>query len=376
MDVSTTIASAADDQAVHCRTCYKELLEAIASVKSAFIVICLRTDTTLLMSESMRSLLTLQPGSIHWRSDMANDSELVAACERAIVSSETDWVAEIEVAKSKRSVHFTKYQNGQLVVTVHAEPSVAENLHEYMQARDNLFSTSRTISVSEMATTLAHELNTPIGTISNILNGVKMRLKNPDAQIGTIDSALDRALDQTRFSQNIISRIRDFTQSRRPKPDVLDTRLQLKEAIELLDWLLKHNHCQVQIIVPDEPLYISGDATMLQQVFINLIRNAVDAMYQQNKERRKLKVSAENIEGKITVSITDTGHGLGSGDKLFVPFATTKSGGMGVGLNICRSFIELHQGRLWLSPNEQEGCTCFVELPEASQDAIQKKGFV
>ena len=371
MDASTTIVSATDDQAVHSPASHAELLDAIASVNSAFTVICLRTNTTLFMSECMRSLLSPPTSSIHWRSAMANEPALVSACEQAIVSSETDWVSQIEVVKSRRSVHFKKYQNKQLVVTVHTESSVAENLHEYMQARDTLFSTSRTISVSEMATTLAHELNTPIGTISNILNGVKMRLKNPDAQMDTIDAALDRALDQARFSQNIISRIRDFTQSRRPKPALLDIHVQLKEAIELLDWLLNHNHCQVQIDVQDEPLYISGDATMLQQVFINLIRNAVDAMHQQSKELRKLKVTAQNIDGKITVSLADTGHGLGSSDKLFVPFATTKSSGMGVGLNICRSFIELHQGRLWLSPNEQEGCTCFVELPEASQGEIK-----
>ena len=124
---------------------------------------------------------------------------------------------------------------------------------------------------------------------------------------------------------------------------------------------------------PEEPLYISGDSTMLQQVLINLIRNAVDAMHSQSIERRNIVISASLQDEKVTISIADTGHGLSdNGDKLFVPFATSKSNGMGVGLNICRSFIELHQGRLWLSPNETEGCTCYVELPVASPEEISK----
>ncbi|MBX2838383.1 MAG: sensor histidine kinase [Gammaproteobacteria bacterium] len=246
------------------------------------------------------------------------------------------------------------------VVRDNAEPG----LFEYMEARDNLFSTSRTISVSEMATTLAHELNTPIATIKNLLRGIQGRITKPDVNLTEIDAALSRALDQTTFTQNVISRIREFTQSRRPKQLRIDLIQQVRESVKLLDWLLLANRCQLALNLPDSEKFIQGDATMLQQVLINIIRNAVDAMQGQSVERRLVTINFEDKGSKYLLSIVDSGHGLAEGeDNLFIPFVTTKTTGMGVGLNICRSFVELHQGRLWLSPNDDEGCTCCIELP-------------
>lgn len=300
---------------------------------------------------------------------------MLVAYNDAITNSKGESITDTVLHDAKYRVSFRKVDKIQITVLVRPENTVADNLHEYMQARDNLFSTSRTISVSEMATTLAHEINTPIGTISNILRGVKIRLKKPDACLETIDEALDSALEQTQFSQNIINRIRDFTQARRPESTILDIRQLLHEAVKLLDWLLSHHSCKVTMQLSDRPIYVSGDATMLQQVVTNLIRNAVDAMHDQRADQRTITISAKRVKDQVTVSIADTGQGLTqSANELFVPFASSKSGGMGVGLNICRSFIELHQGRLWLSPNESEGCTCFVELPLVANEELKKGG--
>jgi len=110
---------------------------------------------------------------------------------------------------------------------------------------------------------------------------------------------------------------------------------------------------------------VNGDATMLQQVFTNLIRNAVEAMRDMQPEDRHLDIHVHLQERNVQVEIADKGHGLTqeTQDNLFVPFVTQKTQGMGVGLNICRSFVELHQGRLWLAPNDMSGCTSFVLLP-------------
>lgn len=351
-----------------------DVLTALASMPLAIAVVCHKEDTVLFVTNGMQAVLpTLQEGK-PWRDSLRQDAKLLSAINKAFSSNIVELTEEIEINAVKHRVAFKKCNSNQMAISIQSTLKVDDNLHEYMLARDNLFSTSRTISVSEMATTLAHELNTPIGTISNILRGVKMRLKKPDASLEAINTALDQALEQTKFSQNIISRIRDFTQSRRPKLNLLDVRQQVHEAVTLLDWLLSHSQCRVELQVPDEPLYISGDATMLQQVLINLIRNAVDAMHQQRTALRVIVINATQTDLKVTLSIADTGHGLAENeDKLFVPFATNKASGMGVGLNICRSFIELHQGRLWLSPNEAEGCTCFVELPAASLEDSQRR---
>lgn len=354
-----------------------DVLAAVMSLDAAFAVVCCQTDTVLLVSKGLQLLMPILKNGVSWRKAIKADAELLAAYEGALTNSKGESITDTAFLNAKYQVSFKKNGENQLLVSIRPENTVAENLHEYMQTRDNLFSTSRTISVSEMATTLAHEINTPIGTISNILCGVKIRLKKPGTSLDVIDTALDRALEQTQFSQNIISRIREFTQSRRPKLVVLDIRKQLQEAVALLDWLLTHNACKVELLLSDEALYISGDATMLQQVLINLIRNAVDAMHNQSVDQRHITISAELLNDKVTVSIADTGHGLSeNADQLFVPFASTKSGGMGVGLNICRSFIELHQGRLWLSPNDVDGCTCFVELPIASPEEQQRSSSI
>lgn len=351
-----------------------DALAAVSSMNLILVVVCKKTDAIVLVSEGMRVMFPTLRKNESWRVGVAQNADLLAAFDNALASKKIETSSNIDINGVKRCVEFKNCDGNLMAISIRSEPLVANNLHEYMLARDNLFSTSRTISVSEMATTLAHELNTPIGTISNILRGVQMRLKKPDTSLEVINTALERALEQTLFSQNIISRIRDFTQSRRPKFNVLDMRQQLSEAIALIDWLVAHNDCQVELQLPDEPLYISGDATMLQQVLINLIRNAVDAMHQQSVDQRNIVICAALNNDKVTVSIADTGHGLEENkDKLFVPFATSKSSGMGVGLNICRSFIELHQGRLWLSPNEKEGCTCFVELPIASPEELQRR---
>lgn len=375
--MDTNVAIADQSLVSHGLPTNTDLLTAIESLDTAFAVVCRQTENVLVASQGLQALLPDCVKDVSWRAVVAQEAELLTEFDKTLALTEAKSVSEMIVAGARHTVTFNKISDSQLTVSVKPEQTVAENLHEYMQARDQLFSTSRTISVSEMATTLAHELNTPIGTITNILRGVKMRLKKPDTSIEVINAALDRALEQTKFSQNIISRIRDFTQSRRPKLVVLDVRQQLREAVALLDWLLNHNGCAVELQLSDDALYVSGDATMLQQVLINLLRNAVDAMEHQSTEQRKIIITAQLLNERVTISIADTGHGLqDNGDKLFVPFATSKSGGMGVGLNICRSFIELHQGRLWLSPNDADGCTCFVELPIAAHEELQRRGSV
>lgn len=239
------------------------------------------------------------------------------------------------------------------------------HLQSYMEEREKLFTTSRTISVAEMATTLAHELNQPIGTISNILKGVKTRIQKNSTESDDILAALERAIDQSGFAARIISRIRDFTQSRQPRKVECDVFALVQESAELLDWVIDKAGVNVVFQRPEEPIWVNGDPTMLQQVVTNLIRNAVDAMREAEPKNRILSLTVKIKEGDAQIEIADMGHGLSDSAErnLFVPFVTQKSQGMGVGLNICRSFVELHQGRLWLAQNESGGCTAFVVLP-------------
>ncbi len=242
-------------------------------------------------------------------------------------------------------------------------------IQRYLQDREQLFLTSRTISVSEMATTLAHELNQPIGTVKNLLHGIKSRMvlniqDNINIEPATI-KAIERAIEQTQFAAKIITRIRDYTQAKTPQKELLNLTSLVKDSVSLLDWEINHQGINCQLNMPADPVMIYGDELMLQQVFVNLLRNAIDAMRNLPTSNKILLITSRQENSQVTISIEDSGCGLSKNaeEKLFQPFVSTKPTGMGVGLNICRSFVELHQGKLWLTANDHVGCTSHVALP-------------
>jgi signal transduction histidine kinase len=104
---------------------------------------------------------------------------------------------------------------------------------------------------------------------------------------------------------------------------------------------------------------------MLQQVIVNLIRNGIDASVNSSSKHTKIKILTTSSDNYIQISIQDNGKGMTQteADNIFIPFASNKSTGMGIGLNICRSFIELHKGKLWLTQNNDAGCTSHIMLP-------------
>ena len=241
-------------------------------------------------------------------------------------------------------------------------------LQRYVADREKLFMVSRSVSVSEMATTLAHELNQPIGAIANLLRGLQVLLaREHDGELPQqLGRALARASDQTRFAAGIIARVRTFTEARTPRLVACEAGRLLAGTIELLDWVFDSEAVQVRLEAEAGPLFVSGDEILLQQVFANLLRNAVDAMRGRPRAGRRIHVRvARDVDG-VAVEIRDNGAGLGesAAETPFEPFRSNKRGGMGIGLNICRSFVEMHRGKLWLTPAEGGGCVAHVLLPE------------
>lgn len=232
--------------------------------------------------------------------------------------------------------------------------------------REQLLFTSRVISVGEMASTLAHELNQPIGAAANLLRGLRSRLARRGSGLGAEEAeALDRAIEQVMFASRVIARIREFTHSHQPRHARVDLAALTRSSASLLDWDLRRTGAQLTIDTPPEGATVRGDEVMLQQVIVNLMRNALDALRQdpppQPRLALRLVVGAQEAE----LQVRDNGCGLGdeAAARLFVPFASSKPTGMGIGLSICRSFVELHQGRLWFSRNPDRGATFHLALP-------------
>ena len=129
-----------------------------------------------------------------------------------------------------------------------------------------------------------------------------------------------------------------------------------------MDWEILRTNIKIDHHAHTSTAIILGDELMIQQVIVNLIRNGIEAI---NDEEKIIVISTKQEEGYLEVSIKDNGRGLSEEEEenTFIPFASNKATGMGIGLNICRSFIELHRGRIWITRNNDGGCTSHILLP-------------
>lgn len=239
-------------------------------------------------------------------------------------------------------------------------------LQRQLDDREQLLFTSRVFSVGEMATTLAHELNQPIGATANLLRGLRSRLTRRSNSMNAEEAqALDRAIEQVMFAARVIQRIREFTHSHQPRHTRVDLTAMLRASASLLDWDLRRSRARLALELPEDSVHVRGDEVMLQQVVVNLMRNGLDAMRAEPPEQAELSLRLIARGHEVEVQVCDNGCGLSdeTAAKLFVPFASSKPTGMGIGLSICRSFVELHQGRLWFTRNAVRGATFHMSLP-------------
>ena len=239
-------------------------------------------------------------------------------------------------------------------------------LQRQLDDREQLLFTSRVFSVGEMATTLAHELNQPIGATANLLRGLRSRLSRRSSAMNKEEAqALDRAIEQVMFAARVIQRIREFTHSHQPRHTRVDLTAMLRASASLLDWDLRRSRARLALELPEESVHVRGDEVMLQQVVVNLMRNGLDAMRADPPGQAELSLRLIARANEVEVQVCDNGCGLSdeTAAKLFVPFASSKPTGMGIGLSICRSFVELHQGRLWFTRNAERGATFHMSLP-------------
>jgi two-component system sensor histidine kinase DctS len=177
--------------------------------------------------------------------------------------------------------------------------------------------------------------------------------------------ALDRAIEQVMFAARVIQRIREFTHSHQPRHTRVDLTAMLRASASLLDWDLRRSRARLALELPEDSVHVRGDEVMLQQVVVNLMRNGLDAMRAEPPEQAELSLRLIARGHEVEVQVCDNGCGLSdeTAAKLFVPFASSKPTGMGIGLSICRSFVELHQGRLWFTRNAERGATFHMSLP-------------
>lgn len=232
--------------------------------------------------------------------------------------------------------------------------------------QERLQATARLVAVGELASTLAHELNQPLAAVSTYAQGCLCGVENDILPKSELMETLNKIVRQSERAGNIIHHIQDYVRRREPKEGSADLIKVINGAASLLESLARQRGVCMQLNLPDAPVIIEGDGTLLEQVVINLMRNGMDAMETTQATLRELEVVITIEEEWVTLGVTDRGTGISPevAQKLFAPLFTTKQEGMGMGLNICRSIIEWHRGRMSFENNAAGGTTFYIALPK------------
>lgn len=228
----------------------------------------------------------------------------------------------------------------------------------------------RLTAMGEMASALAHELNQPLSALTNYLNGSIRLLDKADLRRDRLDDALGKARDQALRAGDIIRRLRDFVARGEVDRRTESLPKLIEEAGALALVGAKEHGVRVDFAFDPAVDLVLADRVQVQQVVLNLIRNAMEAM--ENQPVRVLTVAIDRDEDEARVTVSDNGSGLDPfmSDVLFQPFMTTKRSGMGIGLSICRTIIEAHGGRIWAEPNPGGGTRFAFTLKTAEQEQL------
>jgi len=233
-----------------------------------------------------------------------------------------------------------------------------------------IYHLSRFSTVGEMASTLAHEINQPLTAINNYLRGSHRLLQRLDGEPGpALREALARAADQALRAGEIIRRLREFV-ARGDSERTVENLAKLIEDSSMLALVgTRENAIAVSFRLDPRAEQVLVDRVQIQQVLVNLIRNAVDVLMETPGNRELAIETLLQEDGTVRVSVGDSGPGLAPvvREHLFQPFVTTKQKGMGLGLSICRTIIEAHGGRIWVDDRPGGGTIFRFTLRQADE---------
>ncbi len=249
---------------------------------------------------------------------------------------------------------------------------LAEQAHD--KVRSELAHAARVMSLGVLTASLAHEVNQPLaGIVTNANTCLRMLSSDPPNVKGALETARRTIRDGHRASE-VVARLRALFAKKEFAAETVDLNGAAREVIALSAHELQRNHIAVATEFATEALAVRGDRVQIQQVILNLLLNACDALKGVEDGPRLVVVeTGRDDAGSARLSVRDSGIGIAADalGKLFDPFFTTKPDGMGIGLSVSRSIVDRHKGRLWATPNAGPGATFVFSLPLAGPDARQ-----
>jgi two-component system sensor histidine kinase DctS len=265
----------------------------------------------------------------------------------------------------------------------------AEELNR--QQQEKLETSARLATMGEISSMLAHELNQPLAAISSYTAGaLNVLARAGDAggagsaggsaaalDVGMLRRALEQANTQARRAGQIIRSVHEFVKKREPRRETVAIQHIVDGIRALVDLQARQSYVGLQIDVPPDLPPVLADRVLIEQVLLNLTRNAIEAMQAVEPERRVLRITAytaahAGAQGQVAVSVIDNGHGIPPevAERLFSPFFSTKAEGMGMGLSICRTAIEFHGGTLTHAANPGGGTVFTFTLQQAQEAPV------
>jgi signal transduction histidine kinase len=253
------------------------------------------------------------------------------------------------------------------LMDVTATKNAEEALH---RSQMQLAHITRITTLGELAASIAHEVNQPLAAITTNAEAGLRWLNRPVPDLDEVRSATERIMSEAHRASEVIRRIRALSRKTVPQHVQVDLRQVLQESVELVRREIQRHRVTLELKVGDRALYADGDRIQLQQVIINLLINAMQAMSGMQAKSRKLTVRlSAPPAGGVQLGVQDNGPGVAAQNlpSLFNPFFTTKPEGMGMGLSICRSIIEAHGGRIWAESELGHGALLSFSLPACAE---------
>src|SRR5215475_1298279 len=242
-------------------------------------------------------------------------------------------------------------------------------LARLQQMQSDFAHMNRVSMMGELAASLSHEITQPIASARNNARAAQNFLRMQPPDLGEVKEALSCVVADADRSGEIIDRIREQIKKAPPRKERFDLNAAINEVIVLAQSVTVRNGVSVQTRHAEGLPPVLGDRVQLQQVLLNLVLNAAEAMGSVEEGARELLISTEQDHAGALVAVRDSGPGIDPAnlDRIFDAFYTTKSSGTGMGLSICRSIIQAHGGKLWAGANEPRGAAFQFTLPDADR---------
>ena len=255
-----------------------------------------------------------------------------------------------------------------------AESELIESERRFREAQMELAHASRVVTMGQFTASIAHEVNQPLAALRMNAETALRWLARQPPNLEKAQQSIERIVSDGKRAADIVNRIRDFSRKAPVRKESLEVNEAILEIIGLTRGAISEHGVLAKMQLSEGLPPVLGDQVQLQQVILNLIMNAIEAMSEVGDGSRELQISTSEAEsGSVLVAVSDSGPGLSPASlaRIFEAFYTTKASGLGIGLSICRSIVEAHGGRLWATPNEPQGAVFCMMLP-IEEKSIEK----